>query len=323
MPEILNALKIKVNAEKLNVRNAAVRAASLLPKQLRAAKARLAALQAADKEWVAAGAGKKTASETIATLREAGAMDDDGLKKLEASILTTPGLSSAIRQVRRGAGRVARCLRACGFLSPPRAPCAPLPIPCAQAERIVASLTKKIASADKSLIVSEEEAEALGVFSAQETEIILEVAQHLGDNQVRTICMGPTDGFARGTPVVDTGAPITVPVGPGTLGRIMNVVGAPIDERGPIDTKHFLPIHNAPPALANMGDADDILITGIKVRGGAAVRARARAREEPRSPATAVAPLLPSPHRSLTCWRPTRAAARSACLAAPAWARRW
>jgi hypothetical protein len=104
VPEILNALKIKVNAEKLNVRNAAVRAASLLPKQLRAAKARLTALQAADKEWVAAGAGKKTATETIATLREAGAMDDDGLKKLEASILSTPGLSSAIRQVRSGAG---------------------------------------------------------------------------------------------------------------------------------------------------------------------------------------------------------------------------
>ena len=161
----------------------------------------------------------------------------------------------------------------------------------------MASLTKKIASADKSLIVSEEEAEALGVFSAQETEIILEVAQHLGDNQVRTICMGPTDGFARGTPVVDTGAPITVPVGPGTLGRIMNVVGAPIDERGPIDTKHFLPIHNAPPALANLGDADDILITGIKVRGGAAMRARARAKRErpPRATTTTtVCPPLPS-----------------------------
>ena len=78
--------------------------------------------------------------------------------------------------------------------------------------------------------------------------------------------MGPTDGFARGTPVVDTGAPITVPVGPGTLGRIINVVGKPIDERGPVQTDKFAPIHAAPPELANMGDADDVLITGIKVR---------------------------------------------------------
>ena len=203
----------------------------------------------------------------------------------------------------------------------------------------MASLTKKVAATDKSLVVSEEEAEALGVFSAQETEIILEVAQHLGDNQVRTICMGPTDGFARGTPVLDTGAPITVPVGPGTLGRIMNVVGLPIDERGPIDTKHFLPIHNAPPALANMGDADDILITGIKVGGEGAPRGRRHSLPPPSPPRSAphlvpprlalcVRPArppraLPPPRRSSTCWRPTRAAARSACLAAPAWARRW
>jgi F-type H+-transporting ATPase subunit beta len=231
VPEILNALKIRVNCEKLNVRNAAVRAASLLPKQLRNAKARHAELVKADKEWAASGSGKKAAAESIAALRAAGSMDEEALKKLEASILTQPGLSSAIRQT----------------------------------ERIIASLSKKLASVDKSLVVPEEEAEALGVFSAQETEIVLEVAQHLGDNQVRTICMGPTDGFARGTAVLDTGAPITVPVGPGTLGRIMNVIGAPIDERGPIDTKHFMPIHNSPPALANMGDADDILITGIKV----------------------------------------------------------
>lgn len=132
-------------------------------------------------------------------------------------------------------------------------------------DRIIANIEKKLAAVDKSLVVSEDEAEQLGVFSPQEVEIVLEVAQHLGDNQVRTICMGPTDGFARGTPVVDTGAPITVPVGPGTLGRILNVVGKPIDERGPVKTEHFLPIHNAPPELSSMGDADDILITGIKV----------------------------------------------------------
>jgi ATP synthase F1 beta subunit len=132
-------------------------------------------------------------------------------------------------------------------------------------DRIIARLEAKFAAVDKSLVLPEEEAEALGVFSPQEVEIVLEVAQHLGDNQVRAICMGPTDGFTRGTAVVDTGAPITVPVGPGTLGRIINVVGKPIDERGPVDTKHFLPIHNSPPELSSMGDADDILITGIKV----------------------------------------------------------
>ena len=134
-----------------------------------------------------------------------------------------------------------------------------------QMDRIIKRLEAKNATVDKALVVPEEEAEALGVFSPQEIEIVLEVAQHLGDNQVRTICMGPTDGFARGTAVVDTGAPITVPVGPGTLGRILNVVGKPIDERGPVNTTHFLPIHNSPPELATMGDADDVLITGIKV----------------------------------------------------------
>ena len=83
------------------MRNAAVRAASLLPKQLRNAKARHAELVKADKEWAASGSGKKAAAESIAALRAAGSMDEEALKKLEASILTQPGLSSAIRQVRR------------------------------------------------------------------------------------------------------------------------------------------------------------------------------------------------------------------------------
>jgi ATP synthase F1 beta subunit len=134
-----------------------------------------------------------------------------------------------------------------------------------QMDRIIARLEAKWAAADKSIVVPEEEAEQLGVFAPQEIEIILEVAQHLGDNQVRAICMGPTDGFARGAPVIDTGAPITVPVGPGTLGRILNVIGQPIDERGPVQTDKFLPIHNSPPELSNLGDADDMLVTGIKV----------------------------------------------------------
>lgn len=111
VPEILNALKIKVNVEKLNERNAAVRAASLLPKQLRAAKARLTTLQAAEKEWISAGSGKKAAAATVAALREAGAMDEEGLKKLEASLLTTPGLGPAIRQVRSSPALQSACRR--------------------------------------------------------------------------------------------------------------------------------------------------------------------------------------------------------------------
>lgn len=159
-------------------------------------------------------------------------MEDEALKRLEKNLNgKEAGLGAAVRQM----------------------------------DRIIARLEAKWASADKSIVIPEDQAEALGVFSPQEVEIILEVAQHLGDNQVRAICMGPTDGFSRGVPVVDTGAPITVPVGPGTLGRILNVVGIPIDGLGPVKTDKFLPIHNSPPELSNMGDADDILITGIKV----------------------------------------------------------
>jgi ATP synthase F1 beta subunit len=91
------------------------------------------------------------------------------------------------------------------------------------------------------------------------------VAQHLGDNSVRTIAMGATDGFARGMPVTDTGNPIMVPVGPETLGRIINVTGEPIDERGPINPTSTRAIHADPPTLGEMGDADAMLSTGIKV----------------------------------------------------------
>ena len=69
------------------------------------------------------------------------------------------------------------------------------------------------------------------------TRLVLEVAQHLGESQVRTVAMDTTDGLVRGAEVVDTGEPINMPVGPETLGRIMNVVGEPVDERGPIETK--------------------------------------------------------------------------------------
>ena len=97
------------------------------------------------------------------------------------------------------------------------------------------------------------------------TRLVLEVAQHLGKGAVRTIAMDATEGLLRGQDVVDTGAPIQVPVGPETLGRIMNVIGEPIDGRGPINTPKKLPIHALAPGFAEQGSAAEILITGIKV----------------------------------------------------------
>jgi F0F1-type ATP synthase beta subunit len=79
--------------------------------------------------------------------------------------------------------------------------------------------------------------------------LVLEVAQHLGGNNVRTIALDSTEGLVRGQEVVDTGNPIEVPVGPETLGRIMNVIGEPIDERGPITTKKKMPIHRDAPSF--------------------------------------------------------------------------
>ncbi|XP_063390911.1 ATP synthase subunit beta, mitochondrial-like [Cydia fagiglandana] len=95
--------------------------------------------------------------------------------------------------------------------------------------------------------------------------LILEVSQHLGDNAVRTIAMDGTEGLVRGQEVIDTGAPITIPVGAPTLGRIINVIGEPIDERGPIDTDVFAPIHADAPPFVEMSVEQEILATGIKV----------------------------------------------------------
>jgi ATP synthase F1 beta subunit len=94
---------------------------------------------------------------------------------------------------------------------------------------------------------------------------VLEVAQHLGDSRVRTIAMDSTEGLVRGQEVIDTGSPIRIPVGPETLGRIMNVIGDPIDERGPINTKIRYPIHREAPSFEEQGSGAEILITGIKV----------------------------------------------------------
>jgi F-type H+-transporting ATPase subunit beta len=95
--------------------------------------------------------------------------------------------------------------------------------------------------------------------------LVLEVAQHLGENVVRTIAMDTTEGLVRGQPVVDTGGPIIVPVGPATLGRIMNVIGEPIDEAGPIDQTFRRPIHAEAPSFAEQSTSAEILVTGIKV----------------------------------------------------------
>ncbi|MDA1283513.1 MAG: F0F1 ATP synthase subunit beta [Proteobacteria bacterium] len=96
-------------------------------------------------------------------------------------------------------------------------------------------------------------------------EVVLEVAQHLGENTVRTIAMDATEGMQRGQEVFDQGNPISVPVGPETLGRIMNVIGEPIDDRGPIQTKKKLPIHRAAPDFVDQSTETEILVTGIKV----------------------------------------------------------
>ncbi|MDG1011162.1 MAG: F0F1 ATP synthase subunit beta, partial [Amylibacter sp.] len=95
--------------------------------------------------------------------------------------------------------------------------------------------------------------------------LILEVAQHLGENTVRTVAMDATEGLVRGEKVTDTGGPIMVPVGTETLGRILNVVGEPVDEKGPVKTKAKRAIHQPAPEFAEQATESEILITGIKV----------------------------------------------------------
>ncbi|MCZ8312189.1 MAG: F0F1 ATP synthase subunit beta [Magnetospirillum sp.] len=103
------------------------------------------------------------------------------------------------------------------------------------------------------------------VVQNQGKKLVLEVAQHLGEQTVRTIAMDTTDGLVRGNEAVDTGNAIAMPVGPETLGRIINVIGEPIDERGPIGNKRTLPIHRQAPAFIDQSTEAEILVTGIKV----------------------------------------------------------
>ena len=97
------------------------------------------------------------------------------------------------------------------------------------------------------------------------TKLILEVAQHLGENDVRTIAMDATEGLKRGDEVLNTGSPISVPVGPETLGRIINVVGESIDEKGEVKTKEKWPIHRSAPKFTDQATETEQLVTGIKV----------------------------------------------------------
>ena len=106
---------------------------------------------------------------------------------------------------------------------------------------------------------------ALEVVDFHGGRLVLEVAAHLGENSVRTIAMDGTEGLVRGQKVIDTGAPIRIPVGTATLGRIMNVIGEPIDERGPIKGVKLSPIHADPPAFVDQSTTAEVLETGIKV----------------------------------------------------------
>jgi F-type H+/Na+-transporting ATPase subunit beta len=99
----------------------------------------------------------------------------------------------------------------------------------------------------------------------QDRTLVLEVAQHLGESTVRCIAMDTTDGLVRGREVEDTGAPISVPVGPETLGRIINVIGEPIDDRGPVNAKKTAPIHRPAPEFVEQSTETEQLVTGIKV----------------------------------------------------------
>ena len=132
------------------------------------------------------------------------------------------------------------------------------------------NLTGKISQVLGAVVDVEFDGELPAIMNALEldndgTRLLLEVAQHLGENAVRTIAMDTTDGLVRGQTVTDTGAPISMPVGPETLGRIMNVIGEPVDERGDIGTTKTYPIHRPAPEFVKQSTETEVLVTGIKV----------------------------------------------------------
>ena len=137
-------------------------------------------------------------------------------------------------------------------------------------KKVVSKATGKISQIIGAVVDVEFDGDLPTILNALETDnqgnrLVLEVAQHLGQNTVRTIAMDATEGLVRGQAVTDTKAPITVPVGPETLGRIMNVIGEPIDERGPVKTKVMAPIHKEAPPFVDQATDTEVLATGIKV----------------------------------------------------------
>ena len=132
------------------------------------------------------------------------------------------------------------------------------------------NLSGKISQVLGAVVDVEFEGELPSILNALEVDnngnrLILEVAQHLGENAVRTIAMDTTDGLIRGQTATDTGTPISMPVGPQTLGRIMNVIGEPVDERGKIETSQKYPIHRPAPEFVDQSTETEVLVTGIKV----------------------------------------------------------
>src|SRR3954463_11132119 len=95
--------------------------------------------------------------------------------------------------------------------------------------------------------------------------VVLEVQQHLGEGRVRTIAMEATDGMVRGMKAIDLNGPISVPVGHGTLGRVMNVIGEPVDNLGPIAAKERMPIHRSAPSFEEQATTAEMFVTGVKV----------------------------------------------------------
>jgi F-type H+-transporting ATPase subunit beta len=157
----------------------------------------------------------------------------------------------------------------------PAAPKAPKAV-AAASNTVAAAGVGKIAQVIGAVVDVEFVGQLPGILNALHTQnvdqktgepftLVLEVAQHLGENMVRTIAMDTTEGLTRGQAVTDTGTSIMAPVGPGTLGRIMNVVGQPIDEAGPIQTTMYRPIHREAPSFEEQSTSSEILVTGIKV----------------------------------------------------------
>jgi F-type H+-transporting ATPase subunit beta len=154
------------------------------------------------------------------------------------------------------------------------APAKAAPAKAAAAPKIAASkgsnATGRISQVIGAVVDVQFEGKLPEILNALETtnngqRLVLEVAQHLGENSVRCIAMDVSEGLVRGQPVRDTGAPIAVPVGEETLGRIMNVIGEPIDEAGPVKTKGSRPIHQPAPSYSEQSTEAQILVTGIKV----------------------------------------------------------